>query len=46
MNFCQSGKDSDSKLAELARERLLNCVDADVEYDAAAAEWRARIVEV
>ena len=44
--FCQSGKDFDSKLAELGGERLLDRVDADVEYHAAAAEWRARIVEV
>ncbi|MBS1206297.1 MAG: cysJ [Proteobacteria bacterium] len=44
--FCQAGKDFDSKLAELGAERLLDRVDADVEYQAAAAEWRARIVEV
>jgi sulfite reductase (NADPH) flavoprotein alpha-component len=44
--FCQSGKDFDSKLAELGAERLLDRVDADVEYQAAAAEWRARMVEV
>ena len=30
--FCQSGKDFDSKLAELGAERLLDRVDADVEY--------------
>ncbi|WP_159339796.1 MULTISPECIES: NADPH-dependent assimilatory sulfite reductase flavoprotein subunit [Leclercia] len=44
--FCQSGKDFDSKLAELGAERLLDRVDTDVEYQSAAAEWRARIVEV
>lgn len=44
--FCQSGKDFDSKLAELGAERLLDRVDADVEYQSAAAEWRARVVEV
>lgn len=44
--FCQSGKDFDSRLAELGAERLLDRVDADVEYQTAAAEWRARIVEV
>ena len=43
--FCQSGKDFDSKLAELGAERLLDRVDADVEYQTAAAEWRARVVE-
>ena len=44
--FCQAGKDFDSKLAELGAERLLDRVDADVEYQPAAAEWRARVVEV
>ena len=44
--FCQSGKDFDSKLAELGGERLLDRVDTDVEYQTAAAEWRARIVDV
>ena len=43
--FCQSGKDFDNKLAELGAERLLDRVDADVEYQAAAAKWRARVVE-
>ena len=43
--FCQSGKDFDNKLAELGAERLLDRVDADVEYQAAAAEWRARVGE-
>ncbi|HAT1571731.1 TPA: NADPH-dependent assimilatory sulfite reductase flavoprotein subunit [Kluyvera cryocrescens] len=44
--FCQAGKDFDSKLAELGGERLLDRVDADVEFQPAAAEWRARLVEV
>ncbi|ORJ48748.1 sulfite reductase [NADPH] flavoprotein, alpha-component [Kluyvera intermedia] len=44
--FCQAGKDFDSKLAELGAERLLDRVDADVEFQAAAAEWRTRVVEV
>lgn len=44
--FCQAGKDFDSKLAELGGERLLDRVDADVEYQAAAQEWRARVVDV
>ncbi|HCR3448189.1 TPA: NADPH-dependent assimilatory sulfite reductase flavoprotein subunit [Citrobacter werkmanii] len=44
--FCQAGKDFDSKLADLGGERLLDRVDADVEYQAAASEWRARLVDV
>jgi sulfite reductase (NADPH) flavoprotein alpha-component len=43
--FCQAGKDFDSKLAELGAERLLDRVDADVEFQAAAAEWRARVLK-
>ncbi|EAX3765445.1 NADPH-dependent assimilatory sulfite reductase flavoprotein subunit [Salmonella enterica] len=44
--FCQAGKDFDNKLVELGGERLLDRVDADVEYQAAASEWRARVVDV
>lgn len=44
--FCQAGKDFDAKLAELGGERLLDRVDADVEYQAAAAQWSARLVDV
>ncbi len=44
--FCQSGKDFDSKIAELGGERLLDRVDTDVEFQPAAAEWRAKIVDV
>ncbi|EGE4660824.1 NADPH-dependent assimilatory sulfite reductase flavoprotein subunit [Salmonella bongori serovar 48:i:- str. 94-0708] len=44
--FCQAGKDFDSKLAELGGKRLLDRVAADVEYQSAAAQWRARMVEV
>ncbi|MDM2878824.1 NADPH-dependent assimilatory sulfite reductase flavoprotein subunit [Citrobacter portucalensis] len=44
--FCQAGKDFDAKLTELGGERLLDRVDADVEYQTAAAQWRARLVDV
>ncbi|EAW6534293.1 NADPH-dependent assimilatory sulfite reductase flavoprotein subunit [Salmonella enterica] len=44
--FCKAGKDFDNKLAELGGERLLDRVDADVEYQTVAAQWRARIVDV
>ncbi|AWV25626.1 assimilatory sulfite reductase (NADPH) flavoprotein subunit [Citrobacter youngae] len=44
--FCQAGKDFDAKLAELGGERLLDRVDADVEYQADAAQWRARLIDV
>ncbi|ELY5827091.1 NADPH-dependent assimilatory sulfite reductase flavoprotein subunit [Cronobacter turicensis] len=44
--FCQAGKDFDTRLAELGAERLLDRVDADVEYQAAAQAWRQRVVDV
>ncbi|ELQ6168772.1 NADPH-dependent assimilatory sulfite reductase flavoprotein subunit [Cronobacter dublinensis] len=44
--FCQAGKDFDTRLAELGGERLLDRVDADVEYQAAAQAWRQRVVDV
>ncbi|EPN1635358.1 NADPH-dependent assimilatory sulfite reductase flavoprotein subunit [Cronobacter sakazakii] len=45
-HFCQAGKDFDIRLAELGAERLLDRVDADVEYQAAAQAWRQRVVDV
>jgi sulfite reductase (NADPH) flavoprotein alpha-component len=45
-NFCQSGKDFDNKLAELGAERLVERVDADVEYQELATAWRKQVVEV
>lgn len=44
--FSQAGKDFDGKLAEMGGERLLDRVDADVEYAAEAEKWRKQIVEV
>ncbi|WP_019211013.1 NADPH-dependent assimilatory sulfite reductase flavoprotein subunit [Yersinia massiliensis] len=43
-HFCQAGKDFDSKLAELGAERLLDRVDADVEYQESAQQWRQQVV--
>ncbi len=43
-HFCQSGKDFDSKLAELGAQRLLDRVDADVEYQELAQQWRQQVV--
>jgi len=44
--FCQAGKDFDTRLGELGAERLLDRVDADVEYKDVAQAWRKRIVDV
>lgn len=39
LHYCQTGKDFDQKLAELGGTRLLDRVDADVAYKAAATQW-------
>lgn len=45
-HFCQAGKDFDTRLGELGAERLLDRVDADVEYQQQAAQWCLQVVEV
>lgn len=43
--FSKAGKDFDSRLAELGAERLLDRVDADVEFQPLAAQWRHQVAE-
>ncbi len=46
--FCQAGKDFDNRLGELGAERLLDRVDADVEYQrrgAGVAQAHCRCAE-
>ncbi len=38
--FCQTGKDFDQFLENLGAQRLVERLDADVDYQAAATEWR------
>ncbi|PHM49579.1 NADPH-dependent assimilatory sulfite reductase flavoprotein subunit [Xenorhabdus miraniensis] len=45
-NFCQAGKDFDNRLNELGAQRLLDRVDADVEYQALADQWRRQITDI
>lgn len=42
--FCQAGKAFDGQLAALGAKRLLDRVDADVDYAQAADAWRATVV--
>lgn len=42
--FCKAGKEFDTRLAELGAERLLDRVDADVEYQPAAKNWCDNLV--
>ncbi|MBM0746648.1 NADPH-dependent assimilatory sulfite reductase flavoprotein subunit [Pantoea eucrina] len=44
--FSQAGKDFDSRLAELGAERLLDRVDADVEYSELASAWRLQLTDL
>lgn len=44
-NFCQTGKDFDHRLEELGAKRLLARVDANVDYQSLAEQWRHQIVE-
>ncbi|MET3815819.1 NADPH-dependent assimilatory sulfite reductase flavoprotein subunit [Pantoea sp. UYEF8] len=44
--FSKAGKDFDSRLAELGAERLLDRVDADVEYADQATAWRSTLTEI
>ncbi|NKI75096.1 NADPH-dependent assimilatory sulfite reductase flavoprotein subunit [Dickeya sp. CFBP 2040] len=43
--FSKAGKDFDGRLAELGAERLLERVDADVEFQPLAEQWRRQVVE-
>ncbi|WP_202934504.1 assimilatory sulfite reductase (NADPH) flavoprotein subunit [Vibrio navarrensis] len=43
--FCQTGKDFDAFLEKLGAKRFIERVDCDVDYDAPAAEWRAKALE-
>ncbi|RYC40901.1 NADPH-dependent assimilatory sulfite reductase flavoprotein subunit [Pectobacterium zantedeschiae] len=44
--FSKAGKDFDGRLAELGAERLLDRVDADVDYQALAEQWRRQLVDI
>ena len=40
--FCQTAKDFDRYLAKLGAKPMLDRLDCDVDYEAAAAEWRTQ----
>ncbi|TYA08699.1 assimilatory sulfite reductase (NADPH) flavoprotein subunit [Vibrio cholerae] len=44
--FCQTGKDFDQFLENLGAQRLVERLDADVDYKAAATEWRKQVLSI
>ena len=45
VNFCQTGREFDSRLNELGAERIEALQECDLDYDEAASGWTRRIVE-
>ncbi|MGI2014297.1 assimilatory sulfite reductase (NADPH) flavoprotein subunit [Shewanella oncorhynchi] len=43
--FCQTGKDFDARLAALGAKSLLPLIECDVDYEAAAGQWHANVLE-
>jgi sulfite reductase (NADPH) flavoprotein alpha-component len=44
VNFCQTGREIDARLAELGAERLESLLECDLDYDDQASEWTQRLV--
>ncbi|CAL4324970.1 assimilatory sulfite reductase (NADPH) flavoprotein subunit [Buchnera aphidicola] len=42
--FCQAGKDFDKRLSELGAKRLLNRLDADIEYEENYIKWSQNLL--
>lgn len=44
VNFCQTGREFDTRLAELGAERFAPLLECDLDYDALAAGWTSQVV--
>jgi len=44
-DFCQTAKDFDQRLGDLGAARMLDRVDADVDFEDPFDEWKAKILE-
>lgn len=45
VNFCQTGRELDTRLAELGATRLEPVVECDIDYENAARSWTERIID-
>lgn len=45
VNFCQTGREFDARLAELGAERFEPMVECDLDFGAASASWSGRIID-
>jgi sulfite reductase (NADPH) flavoprotein alpha-component len=43
--YCEIGRRIDERLAELGARRIFDRIDCDVDFEAPASEWRARVAE-
>lgn len=43
-SYCQTGKDFDTRFTGLQANRLLDCAEADVDYEEAAEEWIEKVL--
>lgn len=46
VNFCQTGREFDDRLAELGATRILPLVECDVEFEAEASVWRSGVLDL
>ena len=44
VNFCQTGREFDTRLAELGAERFAAVVECDLDYDDAASDWSEAVL--
>ena len=44
-NYCQTGRELDDRLAALGAERLVPIVECDLDFDTAARQWSADVIE-
>ena len=45
VNFCQTGREFDTRLAELGARRFASLVECDLDYDDPAARWSGQVLD-